>query len=98
MSKANENKPPLPIEWADEYGCKVPTCPACVDITDSVDQCPYCGQKFLPDERTEELKKPPKQVRTICLVCGENTMVGTRSWYNGHFRGKCEKCGAVMME
>ena len=30
MSRANENKPPLPIEWTEEYGCKVPTCPACM--------------------------------------------------------------------
>lgn len=70
MSRANENKPPLPIEWAEEYGCKVPTCPACGDIMDSVDQCPYCGQKFSPDDTVRERKKVS---RMACLLCGATT-------------------------
>lgn len=95
MSRANENKPPLPIEWVEEYGCKVPTCPACGDITDSVEQCPYCGQKFLPDDTVRERKKVS---RMACLLCGtEHALVITRDAYNGHIRGVCEACGAKMM-
>lgn len=95
MSRANENKPPLPIEWAEEYGCKVPTCPACGDITDSAEQCPYCGQKFLPDDTVRERKEVK---RMACLLCGtEHALVFTRDAYNGHIRGVCEACGAKMM-
>lgn len=82
MSRANENKPPLPIEWAEEYGCKVPT-------------CPYCGQKFSPDDTVRERKKVS---RMACLLCGtEHALVITRDAYNGHIRGVCEACGAKMM-
>lgn len=96
MSKANENKPPLPIEWAEEYGCKVPTCPACGDITGSVDQCPYCGQKFLPDDTVRERKEVK---RMACFLCGtEHALVITRDAYNGHIRRVCEACGQKMME
>lgn len=75
--------------------CKVPTCPACGDIMDSVDQCPYCGQKFSPDDTVRERKKVS---RMACLLCGtEHALVITRVAYNGHIRGVCEACGAKMM-
>ncbi|MDD6762834.1 MAG: hypothetical protein PUD92_04225 [Clostridiales bacterium] len=40
-----------------------------------------------------------KTERTHCIMCGgANSVVGTRAKINGHFHGKCEKCGAVYME
>lgn len=42
---------------------------------------------------------PPEEIRMDCFLCGgENTMVGTRAKVNGHFRGRCEKCGAKVIE
>ena len=95
MSRNNENKPPLPIQWGEEYWARVPVCPACGDITDSLEQCKFCGQKFLPDEAVRERRKIS---RYDCLLCGgKKTMVCTRVEYNGHLRGKCASCGAAIM-
>ena len=70
-------------------------CPACGDIMDSVEQCPYCGQRVLPDDTVRERKKVS---RMACLLCGtEHALVITRGAYNGHIRGVCEACGAKMM-
>lgn len=72
MSRANENKPPLPIEWAEEYGCKVPTCPACGDITDSVEPCPHCGEQASIEQAALGSKKYLVWwVR--CKLCGATT-------------------------
>lgn len=97
--KPNGRQPARNLNWVSGYQDeKIPVCPACGAATYSLERCIFCGQKFLPDERTEELKKPPETVRKTCPVCGGETMIGTHSRYNGHFHGKCEKCGARMLE
>ncbi len=97
--KKNGKAPPRHIVWdRGEYGT-FPECPACGEMPYSYERCIFCGQKFLPDETAEEMKKPAEEVREDCPLCGgKNTMVGIRARCNGHFHGKCEKCGCQIME
>lgn len=98
--KPNGKAAPRPIEWALDYGGGVyPQCPACGEMPYSLYRCTFCGQRFIKDERAIEWEKPPEEVALNCFVCGgKGTMKGTRARSNGHFHGKCEKCGAVMVE
>ncbi|MEY8369771.1 hypothetical protein AALA24_13545 [Anaerovoracaceae bacterium 42-11] len=90
------NKPPvkLLIEF-DGYG-DIPVCPVCGDLPYSMEQCYWCGQRFIQDEEIEEYNKPDV-VEMKCFVCG-GKMVGTISKYNGHFHGQCEECGATIIQ
>ena len=98
---------PVPLSWKDSYdGCRDviikdsdPVCPHCGEMPYSYEQCVFCGQRFVQDEKIEEMSEPPEEETIDCLLCGgEGTMKGYRAKVNGHFHGKCEKCGAVMME
>lgn len=87
----------LPIEF-DGYG-NIPVCPICGEMPYSTEQCHWCGQHFVQDEKIAEYNKPAPVERMTCPNCGgKNTMVGTHSNYNGHFHGSCEKCGCVVMQ
>lgn len=90
------DKPPvkLPVVF-DGYGM-IPECPVCHDMPYSTEQCHWCGQRFIQDDEIIEYSKP-KQAERTCIVCG-GRMIGIESKYNGHFHGKCENCGAVIME
>ena len=75
-----------------------PVCPHCGEMPYSYERCVFCGQRFVQDEKTEEMSQLPEEESTDCLFCGgKETMKGYRTKINGHFHGKCEKCGAVMM-
>ncbi len=98
---------PVPLEWEDSFdGMRdkiipngEPICPHCGEMPYSTEQCVFCGQRFIKDKQTEEFEKPSEIERTNCIMCGSvNSVVGTRAKTNGHFHGKCEKCGAVCME
>ena len=97
---------PVPLRWKDSYdGCRdviikdsEPQCPHCGEMPYSYEQCVFCGQRFVQDGKTEEMSQPPEEERMDCLFCGgKETMKGYRAKINGHFHGKCEKCGAVVM-
>lgn len=99
--KVNGKKEPIQIGWEkDPYNCGVfPYCPACGEMAYSVERCVFCGQRFVQDQRTDEWNKPPETVKRNCPKCGGiKSLVGTRSKVNGHFHGKCEKCGCILME
>lgn len=90
------NKPPvkLPIVF-DGYGM-IPECPICGEMPYSTEQCHWCGQRFIQDKEVEEYNKPD-ECEFECFVCG-GKIKGVRSKYNGHFHGKCEKCGLTIIE
>ena len=98
--KENGKAEAVQLRWTDDYdGGRVPECPSCGQMPYSLERCIFCGQKFLPDALTEELSKPPEEVRMDCPSCGgENTLVGARARSNGHFHGRCTACGCVVME
>lgn len=98
---------PARLIWGDDYDSltdkiirnAVPICPHCGEMPYSTRQCVFCGQRFIQDEAVAEYNKPPEKVTRNCPHCGgEKTLVGSRSKINGHFHGKCEKCGCVIME
>lgn len=98
---------PVPLLWVDSFdGMRdiiirggEPQCPHCGDMPYSLQQCVFCGQRFIQDEAVAEYNKPPETVKLNCPMCGgEKTLVGARSRINGHFHGKCEKCGCAIME
>lgn len=98
---------PVKLIWADDYDGRtdciihnaVPECPHCGEMAYSTKRCVFCGQRFIQDELTAEWSKPPETVKLNCPMCGgEKTLVGARSRINGHFHGKCEKCGCELME
>ena len=98
---------PMRLIWRDTYDGAadriihnaVPECPRCGEMPYSTKRCVFCGQRFIQDETIAEYNKPPEKVVRNCPMCGgEKTLVGTRAKCNGHFHGKCEKCGCVRME
>lgn len=93
--KPNKDAPPLHIKWVDDYYDKIPQCPMCEMIVNSLDQCESCGQRFLPDAIVRERRKV---FRLSCPRCGgKDTMVCLQVEYNGHLRGTCAACGAIVM-
>ena len=96
--KIYSKKPPvkLPIVF-DGFGM-IPVCPVCKEETYSTEQCNWCGQRFIQDEEIEEYNRPGPEETIICVICGQKTLTGVRSKYNGHFHGCCKSCGAVIME
>lgn len=95
---------PMALQWKDSFdGCRdiiipnsEPVCPHCGIMPYSLDECVFCGQRFIQDDNTEEYSKPPEEERQDCVMCGgKNSVVGVRAKINGHFHGQCEKCGAV---
>lgn len=97
---------PVPLLWVDSYdGMRdiivknsEPQCPHCGEMPYSYERCKFCGQRFVQDEKTEEMSQPPEEEVVDCLMCGgKKTMKGYRTKINNHFHGKCEKCGAVMI-
>lgn len=95
---------PIPLKWEDSYDELtgeiikkevIPSCPHCGELPYSYQQCVFCGQRFMQDEKTTEMLKPPETEYIDCFLCdGKNTVEGTRSKINGHFHGKCTACGA----
>ena len=100
--KVNGKLPPVKIGWIDMFGYdggSYPICPSCGEMPYSTDRCYFCGQRFIQDEKVKEFNEPMPEERMDCLICGgKGTMVGQRARTNGHFHGRCEKCGAVMVE
>lgn len=97
---------PVPRYWAKEHSLLtgevtgyVPYCPSCNMMTVGKDQCEYCGQPFLPDQRSEEYFAPTPMETRDCPFCGK---AGTYRYYrhsNGKAEnGRCSACGAVVMD
>ena len=81
----------------DGYGM-IPDCPICGEMPYSLEQCHWCGQRFIQDEEVKEYAKPDEGVMD-CFHCGgKNTVHYIRSKYNGHKHGSCSKCGMSFME
>lgn len=95
----NAKKRPRRIWWQqDEDGC-FPYCPACKEMPYSTRQCLFCGQRFVQDDMVAWYNTPSEEIRIDCPICeGKDTMVGTNAKSNGHFHGKCTKCGARVIE
>lgn len=98
--KKNGKNPPVKIGWEQSYDGVYPQCPACGEMPYSTERCVFCGQKFIQeDERLQDYIKPMPEERHDCLMCGgKGTVIGSRARSNGHFHGRCEKCGARIME
>lgn len=98
--KKNGKAEPVNLIWENDYdGGVFPKCPSCGEMPYDLHTCFFCGQRFLNDEIVEEWEKPPVAIEMDCPVCGaKNAMVGVRAKNNGHFHGKCENCGARIIE
>ncbi len=97
--KSNGKNDPVFIGWEITLGAPFPYCPSCGEMPYSTERCVFCGQKFIQDEAIAEYNKPPETVIMDCPVCkGNNTMIGAQAKCNGHFHGKCEKCGCKLTE
>lgn len=98
--KINGKAKPQSIIWAYGYdGSIYPECPACGEMPYNLNRCFFCGQKFIRDERVIEWEKPPELIEEDCFICGgKGTMKGYRAKSNGHFHGRCVKCGARICE
>lgn len=98
---------PVRLMWSAAYDATTdkiirnadPKCPRCGEMPYSTKRCVFCGQRFIQDEAVAEYNKPLEKVVLDCPFChGVKTLVGTKARSNGHFHGKCEKCGRVIME
>ena len=87
----------LPIV-IDEFGGKIPQCPICGEMPYSMEQCHWCGQRFIQDEETEEYGKPDEWYEDCTSCGGKGTMHIVRSKYNGHKSGSCSACGMRWIE
>lgn len=103
-NKDNGKKPPVKIKWVRDYDYstggltgEIPECPSCGEMPYSTEVCIFCGQRFIQDDKIKEYNEPAPIVELECPICG-GKIVGSRSRYNNHFHGKCESCGAVIME
>lgn len=102
----NKDNAPRPAKWERDWDemreCwtgEYPVCPNCDEPLYQPEQCFFCGQLILQDERMEEHNKPAEVMRMDCFLCGgKDTMAYTVSSYNSHKRGHCEKCGAKFIE
>ena len=101
---ADEDKPngknnAVFIGWESSMFGTFPYCPSCGEMPYSTERCIFCGQKFIPDEAIAEYNKPLEKATRDCPMCGgEKTLIGTIARSNGHFHGKCEKCGCEIIE
>ncbi len=98
---------PVRLIWRDTYDGATdriirnaePECPHCGEMPHNTKRCVFCGQRFIQDEAVAKYNKPPEKVVLNCPRCGgENTLIGARAKCNGHFHGKCEKCGCELLE
>lgn len=98
---------PVPIKWVDSFDYvrnkiipeSEPQCPHCGEMAYRYSECVFCGQRFVQDEKTRMAAEPPKEEVDDCFMCGgKGTLKGHRAKLNGHFHGKCEQCGAVIIE
>ena len=99
--KINGKAEPVHIKWQDSYENTVePVCPACGESALYIlERCVFCGQRFLTDDRAEEMKKPAKVEHMDCFSCGaKNGIDYVRSSYNGHRHGECRVCGMRFVE
>ena len=102
----NKDNPPRPPEWQrdwDEMSGRMtgamPFCPNCHEPLYEPEQCYFCGQPILRDEKLDEFEKPPEVHTMDCFMCGgKGTMQYTISSYNGHKNGECAKCGTRFIE
>lgn len=92
----NSKKAPIKLPIVHDGFGMIPECPTCGEMPYSTEQCHFCGQRFIQDEKVEEYTKP-LQVTEKCLVCGADVVCNV-SRYNGHKSYRCSKCGTVMME
>lgn len=81
----------------DGYGM-VPECPVCGEMPYDTEQCHFCGQRFIQDEKIEEYNKPDEWYEDCPSCGGKQTMHIGRSKYNGHKHGSCSACGMRWME
>jgi len=97
------------IIWEDNFeegGAGYPRCPECHELVygmskadeNGIGQCPFCGQHCRYNEEGAEKAKPGPQEIHICPHCGDETLVGRRAKSNGHFHGRCRKCGCTVVE
>lgn len=84
----------LPIVH-DGYGY-IPQCPICGEMPYSMEQCHWCGQRFIRDKKIKEYEKPLTENGT-CPNCGAEITIHI-SRYNGHKSYHCEKCGSTIMQ
>lgn len=89
-------KPPIKLPIVNDGWGRIPECPVCGEMPYDLDQCHWCGQRFIRDEEVVEYSKPWVEEFT-CPSCGTKGMA-TRSRYNGHRHFHCENCGMSFME
>lgn len=108
LHEETKNNPPVKLEFSPSYDFHTdniiergePKCPYCGEMPYSLEECVFCGTKFLQDdEETKnfvEQNSGEKEEISECLVCGEKYMhmISRRvngEWHVGH--GYCDKCG-----
>ena len=55
--KPNGKRPPVKVEWHNDYGMIMPYCPSCGEMSYSEERCVFCGQKFIKDEDAPKNKR-----------------------------------------
>ena len=70
------------------------------DCCDNFDHCEDCETEMLADYLVEHgVYMDEKMGKMDCFQCGgKNTVDYVISFYNGHKRGQCNKCGAKFIE
>lgn len=98
---------PTVCEWEDMFdGCRdviiphaYPVCPRCREPLYEAKRCVFCGQVIKMDDVLREWLEPEEEQRMDCFVCGaKDALLYTRSKVNGHIRGTCSACGAMVIE
>lgn len=84
----------LPLVF-DGFG-NIPECPICGEMPYDLDQCHWCGQRFIKDSEIEQYAKG-KTKKMQCINCGTEVIANISS-YNGHMSYACDKCGCKVME
>ena len=104
--EANKDKPPVEIGWGVEYdyvtdsGVMVPECPVCHEMPYSLEECYFCGTKFIQDDPAlieyKAANGATKEELSTCLKC-KGVFHTISTMRNGEWRvtnGWCEgSCG-----
>ena len=103
--EANKDKPPVEIGWGAEYdyvtdsAVMVPECPVCHEMPYSLEECYFCGTKFIQDDPALIEYKAnngrTKEELSTCLEC-KGVLHTISIMRNGEWRvanGWCEGCG-----
>ena len=108
LHEETKNNPPVKLQFVSSYDYRTdkiiplsePECPYCGEMPYSLEECVFCGTKFLQEDadlvKYKEINTGKKQEIMKCQNCGHNTLRVSffkqyGRWQVAH--GECSSCG-----